>query len=188
MPWKLRFGKKLTFALASALAFAATSSSNDAAAQTADKSVTSKTSSSTSAPTRAAVFATYDMLDAAATKAALDAHIKRADAAGARTQLLAALNDKKLNAARLEKAVQPFVAGLHEDVVHVRLDAIMRDYYLTALERKQLSMSQVTSLMTSRARALDDAVFGKTASSSKTSGTKKPRETIQSRHRLRARR
>lgn len=166
MSLKSRLSRKMTFALASALALMATSTSQNAAAQSkpADTlTTTKKTSPKQPEATRAAVFAKYDMLDSVATKAAFVKYLKQTKTTEAGLNLMSILDDKALNTTKLERALQPVVVGLGEDEVQLSLDVIMRDYYLSSLEQKKLSMSEVESLMESRATALDEAVFGKTS-------------------------
>ena len=165
MNWKSRFGKKVTFGLASVLALAASSSSNDAVAQkkSAESSPAKMTPSKKNTATKRVVFTKYNMLDTAATKAAFLKYLKQTKTKKARMSLLASLNEKKINRTKVEKAIAPLVVGLSEDAVQLTLDVIMRDYYLSSLEKKKLSIGQVESLMESRAKALDEAVFGKGA-------------------------
>ncbi len=197
MNWKSRFGKKVTFGLASVLALAA-SSSSDAVAQkkSAEPSPAKMTPSKKNTATQRVVFAKYNMLDTAATKAAYLKYLKQTKTEKARLNLLSGLSEKKINQTKIEKAIAPLVIGLSEDEVHLTLDVIMRDYYLSSLEKKKLSIGQVESRMESRAKALDEAVFGKgapaeegnTRSSAKAVSTSTPKAKRLFRVRLRHRR
>lgn len=189
MYWKSSFGKKLTFGLASVLAFAATSS-NDADAQKKPvaQAKTSEISSAKLNKVTKAVFAKYDMLNAAATQTAFVKYLKQTKTTEARMNLMSVLNGRTVNVAKLEKAVQPFVVGLTEEDVQVRLNVIMLDYYQTSLEKKKLSMGKVEFLMESRAKALEDAVFGKSTFAKGSSAMKSAKVLKARRRKLTARR